>query len=1029
MRVRGAPGGSDLKAAQNIFSRCERRHRTFELCRQLLNGLLQGLVALVGLSALAAGQTRAPSEEWNYSARSWQSQNGLPSETIQAFSQTPDGYLWVGTSEGLVRFDGAHFTLFAHENTPALRENSVFCLLAGKDGRLWIGAEDGGLAQMYNGKFRAYTVADGLTESSVRALFEDHAGTLWVATDEGLFRFAGERFERIDDRPEMPANAFHGIAEDSVGRVWVGGGGLYAIQHGHIKEYALDGTDSQNRVKSILKTEDGSIWVGTVSGLHRLRPGSERFERVPGILGTVRTLLNVPGGELWAGTIGQGIYRIRIQDRKSKATRLTTPSPLVSNTVLSIFADDSKNVWIGTQVGMIRLSQTPVRVLLLPQAADSDFGTVSLDADGTLWTASNHVVHVEGNRAFPTRFPGVGGAHVRNVLRGRDGTLWIGTDGSGIFKVTSKGTTHYTMSQGLVNNFVRALLEARDGSLWIAADGGVSHLDRSGFHSLAMDNGLVYFSTRSIVEDRNGDIWIGTEHGLTHLRNGKPIYDAATDALKEEKIWAAHQDEDGGLWFGTRTHGLYRFNKGSLSHYTTANGLASNSIFSILEDSSRHFWMSGPLGVMLLNRNELDAQAKDPRQKLSVRFYRADVSDQPTQFYGGTQPAGAITQDGEAWFPTNRGLWRIRPTELDPSTLSHLAIVSISVDGRLVPQTATLTLAAGASHLDIGYEPLMLRSQEDIQFRYRISGFDKLWTQAGSQQRVATYTNLPAGKYTFEVEAWEMDHPEHVVRAAVALVKRPHFYMTAWFIALCALFFCLVSILAYQVRMRQVQGKFKAVLTERTRLAREMHDTLIQGCASVSAVLEAASTCERDDSETCQHLIDYASTQIRSTMDEARQAVWNLRRGEQAPSDLGTCLAQMAERLNREYGVLVDCTTTGTAFTIGQQETHELMMVAREAFFNAVLHGQPNAIGVALHFSSTALEMVLSDDGTGFDTSTTPRDDHYGLQGMRERVYRFSGELKIESSTQTGTRVTVKIPRSGLFSALRDDALHPDEHR
>jgi ligand-binding sensor domain-containing protein/signal transduction histidine kinase len=985
---------------------------------------LQAVAALLvtaALSTQAAAQTPTSSGDWNYTARSWQSRNGLPSETIQAFSQTPDGYLWVGTSEGLARFDGAHFKIYAHDNTPALRENSVFSLLTGKDGRLWIGTEDGGLVEMRNGVFRAYTAADGLTGNSVRSIFEDHTGALWVATDEGLFRLAGERFQRIDNRPEMPANAFHGIAEDDSGRVWAGGARLYAIQHGHAREYALNGTDSQNRVKSILKTEDGSIWVGTVSGLHRLRPGSDHFERVPGIWGTVRSLFSVPGGELWAGTIGQGIFLIPFQTRGGKVSRLTTPSPLVSNTVLSIFADDSKNLWIGTQVGMSRLSRTPVHVLLLPEAADSDFGTVSLDTDGSLWAASNHVVHVEGNQAFPARFPGVGDAHVRNVLRARDGTLWIGTDGSGIFKITARGTTHYTSRQGLVNNFVRALLEARDGSLWIATDAGVSHLDRNGFHSLAMENGLVYFSTRSIIEDRNGDIWIGTEHGLNHLRNGKPIDDAATQALKDEKIWAEHQDTDGGLWFGTRNHGLYRFRDGSLTHYTTANGLASNSIFSILEDGSRNFWMSGPLGVMLLNRDDLDAQAIDPRNKLVMRFYRADVSDEPTQFYGGTQPAGIVTRDGEAWFPTNRGLWRIRPTEFDPSTLSHLAIGSILVDGRVVSQAPPLTLAARASRLDIGYEPLMLRSQEDLQFRYRLDGFDQDWTHAGSQQRVATYTILPAGKYTFEVEAWEMDHPEHVVRAAAVLTKQPYFYRTPWFIALCTLLLGLLSMLAYQVRMRQVQGQFKAVLAERTRLAREMHDTLIQGCASVSAVLEAAATCEKDDSETCQHLIDYASTQIRATMDEARQAVWNLRRGEQAPSDLATCLAQMAERLSREYGVRVDCSTTGAAFAIGQQETHELMMVAREAFFNAVLHGHPNAIGAELHFSPAGLKMLLSDDGEGFDTGAAPWEGHYGLQGMRERVHRFGGELTVHSSSEKGTQVHIAIPRSGFSFAPADD--------
>ncbi len=989
------------------------------------------LLVLATLSLQAqpsARRTLSAGSELNFTAHSWQTQNGLPGETVQAFSQTPDGFLWVGTTEGLLRFDGAHFALFTHENTPSLHENSVFCLLTARNGHLWIGTDGGGLVEMHDGGFRAYTAADGLTDGFVRALFEDRSGAVWVATDSGLFRVTNGKVDRVDDRPEMPANAFHAVFQDHLGRVWAGAGRLYAIVNGHPREYALEGTDSQHRVKSILETEDGSIWVGTVSGLFRLRPGNERFERVPGVWGTVRTLCAVFGGELWAGTIGQGVFRIRFLVPASKVVRLTSPSPLVSNTVLSIFADDRNDMWSGTQVGMIRLSRTPVHVLLLPAAADSDFGTVSLDTDGSLWAASNELVHIQGNQAVPTRLPGVGDAHVRNVLRARDGTLWVGTDGSGVYRVSLHGTAHFTTHDGLVNNFVRALLEARDGSLWIATDSGVSHLENGHFHNLTMENGLVHFSIRSILEDRTGDIWIGTERGLNHLHNGQVIHDSATNALKDEKVWALHQDPEGGLWFGTRSDGLYRFRDGALTHYTTSNGLASNSILCILEDGHGHFWLGSPLGVMLLNRNELDSQANGQERRLSLRFYRADTGEKATLFYGGTQPSGVITRSGEVWFPTNGGLWRIRATEDDPSVLSHLAVDSISVDGKVVSHTNPLKLAAGASRVEIEYEPVMLRSQEDLEFLYRMEGFDKDWTFADSEQRSATYTNLPPGKFTFVVQAWEMDHPDHVLEATVSLVKQPYFYRTPWFMALCALALGLISVLAYQLRMKQVHGRYQAVLAERTRLAREMHDTLIQGCASVSAMLEAASSCESDDNESRLHLIDYANTQIRATMDEARQAVWNLRAGEQAPTDLRTGLAQMAGRMSREYAVNVDCRSTGSAFPIGQQETHELMMVAREAFFNAVLHGHPQEISAELRFSTDALVMVLTDDGEGFEPGAKPWDGHYGLQGMRERVHKFGGQFRIDSQPHQGTRIQVTVPRASLSHEPPDERRTPAMH-
>jgi ligand-binding sensor domain-containing protein/signal transduction histidine kinase len=977
----------------------------------LLAAIAPFTLANHSLAQQPAVATPAPgSQEWNYTIRSWQSQDGLPEDTVQAFAQTPDGYLWVGTSGGLLRFNGARFQLFAHENTPAFGENSVFCLLAAHDGRLWIGTDGSGLIEWKNGVFRAYPTEKGQSSEFVRALAEDHNGQLWVATDDGLFWARDGRLERADKPLGLPEFNVHAILEDRTGRIWVGGSRLYSLKDGQTREYSLPDYDSRNKIKSFLQTADGVIWVGTVGGLYRMRPGHDNFELVPGVAGTIRTLREAPNGELWAGAIGEGIFRIR----GDIVTRLQAPSPLVSNTVLSIFADSDRDLWIGTQSGMMRLSRTPVRVLALPAAADSDFGTVALDADGSLWAASNQLVHVQAGQAALFHFPGMQGVRVRNVLRARDGSLWIGTDGSGVYLHAAQSTKHFTTHDGLVNNFIRVFLEARDGTLWIGTDNGVSHLDRTGFHNYNDQNGLAYNSIRSLLEDRDGTIWIGTEHGLSEFRSGRFFNDAMTAALADEKVWALHQDTDGGIWIGTRAHGLYRYRNGQLSHYTTANGLASDSIYSILEDKQGHFWFSGPSGVMLLNRGELDAQTTDKEKLLSLRIFRADEGGKPVQFYGGTQPTGALTASGEAWFPTSQGLWSIRPDELEHPYISNLNIDAVRIDGRPASLPGELNLDAGSDRIEISYEPVLLRSQEGLRFRYKLDGYDSNWTYANAQQRLATYTNLPAGKYSFLVEAWETDHPGHAARASINFVKKPYFYRTPWFIALCALLVALISILAYQVRMKQIHGRFKAVLAERTRLAREMHDTLIQGCVSISALLEAASSTEVDDNESRLHMIDYAATQIRATVDEARQAVWNLRGDERTLVDLETALQRMAERIGREHDVKMIYRLIGKPFGISLPATHELMMVAREAVFNAILHGHAKQVEAEICYAAESLSLTVKDDGQGFDATQAFSEGHFGLRGMQERIHKFDGKFEIDSVPHLGTRVRVEIPRTAI---------------
>jgi ligand-binding sensor domain-containing protein/signal transduction histidine kinase len=951
-----------------------------------------------------------------YTRRVWQATDGLPEQTVQAFAQTPDGFLWVGTTGGLLRFDGARFTLFDRQNTPALHENNIFCLMVSKDGALWIGTEGGGLARYAKGQFRSWTARDSnprdsISNDFVRALVQDGSGAIWAGTDNGLLRLDGERFVRMDAVPGIPALAVHAIFADNDGSLWVGGSRLMRFHGDQAREYTLRGEASQNRVKSILRTRDGTVWVGTVSGLNRMLKGRDSFERVAGIAGTVRVLRQTSDGVLWIGTIGQGAFTYR----DGRLTQMTAPDQLPSNTVLNFYEDDEMNLWLGTQAGMLRLARTPLLVTPLPQANDSDFGTIYQDRDGSFWIGSTRLFRMRNGVVKAEILHGLEGVHVRNVLRDRSGALWVGTDGDGVYRLSAAPPAHYTSKDGLSNNFVRAMTQDQDGSMWIATDEGINHIvpgaGAGGIRSYQMRDGLVYFSTRALLEDRHGDLWIGTDSGLSHLHHGAFVPDAATAALAQLKIWTIHEDADGGLWFGTRNSGLFRYRDGRVAHFTTQDGLAGNAIYQILEDASGRFWMSGPNGISLLDRRELDAQADSPVRHLTLMFYSVAEISGVVDIYGGTQSSGCITAAGDVWFPSSRGPIHVLPAQRTMLPPPPVHIENILADGSPLSLAGPMRLPAGTGRLEIAYAPIRLRSQDAVRFRYRLDDFDRDWT-APTASRAAEYTNLPPGNYRFRVQAFEIGNPNAVSEIAVDLVQEPRFYRTWWFLTGCVFLLALITYMLYRSRVRQVRSRFEAVLEERSRLAREMHDTVIQGCTSVSALLEALSMDGADEVPR-DGLMDFARSQLSTTINEARDAIWNLRQPDGRVEGLGQKIESMARQIGTEFNTQIDYSIAGAPFAASQPVSHDLLMVAREAVLNAVRHGSPTRVEVHLAYSRRELAMNIIDDGCGFDPDQTElrNGHHFGLKGMKERVQRCGGKLRLVSGAGKGVRVDVRLPR------------------
>ena len=979
---------------------------------EIRSRLLYLCASVLILSQLLAGAVPAANTpSLSYTQRLWQMQDGLPEQVVQAFAQTADRYLWIATTGGLVRFDGERFQTFNRDNTLAFTENNVFCLVVSRDHTLWIGMEGGGLIRYRDGAFRQFSIREGLTNGFVRAMKEDSQGRFWVGTDNGLFRLEDEQLRRVDNSARIPAIAVHAIHEDRQGELWVGGSRLLRVSGDSATEYPLQGEASQNRVKSITETADGTKWVGTVSGLQRMGPKDHSFRSVPEVKGTVRVLHETFDGTLWIGTIGRGLLIYR----DGHFSRIAVPDPLPSNTVLNLYEDVERNIWIGTQGGMVRLIKTPVRTVPLPDASDSDAETIYQDTNGDLWVAAVNLFRVHNGKAAAYAFPGISGVRVRNVFRDREGALWIGTEGKGAFRQDGRRLIHYSTQEGLVNDFVRAFLQGQDGNVWIATDEGVSRWRDGHITNYRVSDGLAYFSTRSLLEDRRGDIWIGTDQGLSRLHGDSFEHDGATDTLKNEKVWAIHEDPDGGLWFGTRTGGLYRWRSGVMTHYTTAQGLASNGIYELLEDGNNNLWISGPNGISAVNRKELDAIADHPKRPVALSLYGVSDGLETIQMCGGEKPAGVLTSHGEVWFPSSRGPVRVSIGSPMSSKPAPVVIDQVIADGLEIPVASTISLGPDNAKLGIHYGVVLLRSQERIRFRYMLEGFDKGWSDA-SPTRVAYYTNVPPGQYHFRVAAFEMNNPEQAASASLEVVQRPHFYTTSWFLA------CIIVALAasvwgvYQFRLGQMRARFRAVLSERNRLAREMHDTLIQGCASVSALLEAHSSMAHANLSTSNDLLDCARTQLRSTLEEARQAVWGLRSISESATEVGSMLANVAQQFSHEFGVPVECSISGEPFPLNQFTAHEVLMIAREGLYNSIRHAHPGHIRLAVEFGEEKCTLKIVDDGSGFDVQALSEkpENHYGLLGMRERVERIDGEFDLQSSLGVGTQITVEVPRKAI---------------
>ena len=511
----------------------------------------------------------------------------------------------------------------------------------------------------------------------------------------------------------------------------------------------------------------------------------------------------------------------------------------------------------------------------------------------------------------------------------------------------------------------------------------------------------------TLLQASNGDIWVGGFSGLGLLHEGHWVENPLTQRLRGRIVWALHQDGDGAIWAGT-DRGLFRSDGANITQITQRDGLPDEFVYAIVESADKSLWVNGPHNVARISRSDLDALRTGSRTQLSPQTFAVSRELDSAELYTGIQPAGLLTTTGDLIYPSNKGLIQIRERKEPAIPDFPLVVNQVSVDGRELADSATVRLGPYSSRLVLGFSAVLLGPQDRIHLKYRLNNFDRDWQDAG-ELHAATYTNLPPGKYVFRVVAVTAGNVQ-VAETQISIQKASPFYRNPWFMLGCVVLAIALAWLAHWQRLRRERQQFSVVLEERGRVAREMHDTVIQGCSTISALLEASASLVDTDQEGAAELNGLARQSIQTTILEARQAIWGLRHASDQDPTLGDGLQRMATAASRDFGIPVTFERSGQPFDLPSSATYQLLMATREALHNAFLHAKPTKVDLALTSDSKFIVVSISDDGSGMPGPLSTTDgDHYGIRGIRERMDEIGGTFHIQTAPRRGTQITLRL--------------------